>query len=144
VLSLYAAQITAFVSRGESSQALSTLTGRTVTWAQAEHAWAERPLTGYGFYSGHRLGIVSSIEAQNIDSLWIETLLDVGVIGVIALTGFLVAGGLALGRRRRGRSGQLAVAIFVTALASSFVNPSLQQANYPMIVFATVLLARPK
>ena len=74
--------------------------------------------------------------------MWIETLLDVGLIGAVPLAGFLIAGGLALGRRRRTRSGQLALAVYATALASSFVNPSLQQANYPMIVFATVLLAR--
>jgi hypothetical protein len=54
----------------------------------------------------------------------------------------VIAGAFALGRRRRAPSRQLAVAIYATALASSFVNPSLQQANYPMIVFATVLLAR--
>jgi hypothetical protein len=142
VLSLYAGQITTFVSRGESSQALSTLTGRTLTWHQAEHAWAERPLIGYGFYAGHRLGVVSSIEAQNLDSMWIETLLDVGLIGAVPLAGFVIAGAFALGRRRRSPSRQLAIAIYATALASSFVNPSLQQANYPMIVFATVLLAR--
>jgi O-antigen ligase len=142
VLSLYAGRITTFVSRGESSQALSTLTGRTVTWHQAEHAWGQRPLTGYGFYAGHRLGVVSSIEAQNLDSMWIETLLDVGLIGAVPLAGFVIAGAFALGRRRRAPSRQLAVAIYATALASSFVNPSLQQANYPMIVFATVLLAR--
>ena len=46
VVSLYAGQITTFVSRGESSETMSTLTGRTVTWHQAEVAWAERPLTG--------------------------------------------------------------------------------------------------
>jgi O-antigen ligase len=142
VLSLYAGQITTFVSRGESSQALSTLTGRTVTWHQAQQAWAEKPLTGYGFYAGHRLGALASLEAQNLDSMWIETLLDVGLIGAVPLAGLVIAGAFALGRRRRAPSRQLAVAIYATALASSFVNPSLQQANYPMIVFATVLLAR--
>jgi O-antigen ligase len=141
VLSLYAGRITTFVSRGESSQALSTLTGRTVTWHQAEQAWAQRPLTGYGFYAGHRLGIVSSIEAQNLDSMWIETLLDVGLIGTVPLAGLLIAGAFAVGRRR-APSRQLAVAIYATALASSFVNPSLQEPNYTMVVFATVLLAR--
>jgi hypothetical protein len=35
------------------------------------------------------------------------------------------------------------MAVFAAALISSFVNPSLQQANYPMIVFAVVMLARP-
>jgi O-antigen ligase len=141
VLSLYAGRITTFVSRGESSQALSTLTGRTVTWHQAQQAWAQRPLTGYGFYAGHRLGIVSSIEAQNLDSMWIETLLDVGLIGTVPLVGLLIAGAFAVGRRR-APSRQLAVAIYATALASSFVNPSLQEPNYTMVMFATVLLAR--
>ena len=144
VLSLYAGQISAFVGRGEGSRALSTLTGRTVTWSQAEHAWARRPLTGYGFYAGHRLGPISSIEAQNLDSMWVESLLDVGLVGTVPLAALLIAGGLALRRSDGERTAerQLAFAIYVTALLSSFVNPSLQQANYPMIVFAVVLLAR--
>jgi O-antigen ligase len=142
VLSLYAGEITGYVARGESTQSLSTLTGRTVTWHDAESAWAKQPLTGYGFYAGHRLGVVSSIDAQNLDSMWVETLLDVGLVGTIPLAGLLIAGGVAVVRRRRTHSGHLAIAIYVTAFASSFVNPSLQEANYPMVVFATVLLAR--
>jgi O-antigen ligase len=145
VLSLYAGQITTFVGRGASSEALSTLTGRTITWDQALDAWKQQPLTGYGFYSGHRLGAFSAIDAQNLDSMWIETLLDVGLIGTVALVGLVIAGARSLHRHGRGGvapSQQLATAIFATALASSFVNPSLQQANYPMIVFAVVLLVR--
>ena len=145
MLSLYAGQISTFVGRGASSEALSTLTGRTVTWNQAADAWERQPLTGYGFYAGHRLGDVSEIDAQNLDSMWIETLLDVGLVGAVPLIGLVIAGGQGL--RRHGPGGptatqQLAVAVYVTALASSFVNPSLQQANYPMIVFAVVLLVR--
>lgn len=145
VLSLYAGRITAFVDRGESSQALSTLTGRTITWSQAEAAWAPRPLTGYGFYAGHRVGPLAELDAQNLDSMWVETLLDVGILGTVPLAALLIAGGLALTRYDGPRtpSHQLAVAIYATAFLSSFVNPSLQQANYPMIVFGVVLLARP-
>jgi O-antigen ligase len=144
VLSLYSADITAFVGRGESAQALSTLTGRTITWQQAEHAWAARPWTGYGFYAGHRLGPLASLDAQNLDSMWVETLLDVGIIGAVPLAAVVIAGGAGLAARRAPTaSGRLAVAIFAVGFVSSFVNPSLQQANYPMIVFAVAMLARP-
>jgi O-antigen ligase len=145
VLSLYSGQIAHFVSRGENSQTLSTLTGRTDTWQLARTAWLKKPFTGYGFYAGHRLGRVSSIETQNLDNMWVETLLDTGMFGVLPLAAFVAAGGLAMKRwvNRGSASHRLAVSVYVVALLSSFVNPSLQQANYPMILFATVLLARP-
>ena len=63
--------------------------------------------------------------------MWVETLLDVGLIGAVPLAAFVIAGGAGLLRGRvKTASEQLAVALFVVALLSSFVNPSLQQANY--------------
>lgn len=144
VLSLFAADITTFIGRGEDTAALSTLTGRTSTWSEAADAWGARPLTGYGFYAGHRLGPLAAIGAQNLDSMWVETLLDVGVIGTAPLAIAVIAAAAGLRRRTTAvGSHRLAIAVFAAALISSFVNPSLQQANYPMIVFAVVMLARP-
>jgi O-antigen ligase len=144
ILSLFAADITTFIGRGENAAALSTLTGRTSTWSQAADAWAARPLTGYGFYAGHRVGPLSAIGAQNLDSMWVETLLDVGIVGTAPLVMAVFAGAVGLRKRTPATaSRRLAVAVFAAALISSFVNPSLQQANYPMIVFAVVMLARP-
>lgn len=144
ILSLYAADVTTFIGRGENAAALSTLTGRTSTWSEAAQAWAAQPVTGYGFYAGHRLGPLAAIGAQNLDSMWVETLLDVGIAGTLPLALAVIAGAAGLRRwTSASPSRRLAVAVFAAALISSFVNPSLQQANYPMIVFAVVMLARP-
>jgi hypothetical protein len=74
--------------------------------------------------------------------MWVETLLVVGIIGAVSLAAVVIAGGAGLAARRTPTaSGRLAVAIFAVGFVSSFVNPSLQQANYPMIVFAVAMLA---
>jgi hypothetical protein len=76
--------------------------------------------------------------------MWVETLLDVGVIGTAPLAIAVIAAAAGLRRRTTAvGSHRLAMAVFAAALISSFVNPSLQQANYPMIAFAVVMLARP-
>jgi O-antigen ligase len=133
-----------FALRTESSENLTTLTGRTYGWEAALSAWEERPLTGLGFYSGHRLGL-AEIESSNLDSLWVETILDLGPAGFVTLAGFVIAGAIQLfsAKAAIGDSKHLKVrrALFLLCLLSSLINPSLQRPSYFLIVFGFALLA---
>ena len=142
---LYSQPLGTFLGRGQDAQSLSTLTGRTTTWHDAITAWRVKPLTGYGFYAGHRWGGHSGARCP-------EPRQHLG--GVAArrrpFGGRPTRRDDSRGRRGAGQAAvtgrplaPLALAIFVVALLASFVNPSLQQPNYPMIVFAVVLLAAP-
>ncbi len=82
---------------------------------------------------------------QNLDSMWVETLMDLGVIGLLTLLLAVVSAGIDLVRPVAG-GGQLAVrrTLFVLGVAASFINPSLQSYSYPMILLAIVCLGAPR
>lgn len=143
-------QVTSFLTRGQGAAALSTLTGRTVLWQEALTLWRSQPWAGFGYYSGHRflLGEHSSLasQVQDIDNTWIETLVDVGLIGLAGLAVFVV---VALVRTVAARSlperhQAFAVSTAVALLGTSFVNPTLQTTIATGVLGSAVLLAVPR
>jgi O-antigen ligase len=135
------------IGRAQPSSVIGTLTGRTVTWSDALRQWEQRPLTGFGYYAGHRLALEShpgAPELSNLDDMWIETLLDVGLLGLIPLLASVGYGAyllfvhplpeLTLEQRALRRS------LFIVCFLASAISPSLQSVDYVMIVFAIVLL----
>lgn len=136
--------IVPFLERGQTAAQLRTLGGRTETWEIALGFWEERPLLGYGFYAGHRaeafINELGNPLVSNLDNMWIETLLDVGVTGLLGLAGFV---SLSSARILRARATPpIAKALTLVCLANSFYNPSLQLASYTMLVWSLVLLAQ--
>jgi O-antigen ligase len=132
-----------YVMREQNASSFSTLTGRTQEWHTALSLWTIHPLTGYGYYSGHRLlselALLSPSQFQNLDNAWVETLLDLGVVGIIPLALAVV---WAFPRRESGL-GSLRpafVGLYAAFALASFVNPSLQEVAYPMVVFGTLVL----
>lgn len=140
--------ISSFLRREQTHQNATSLTGRTELWQEALDAWEHRPLEGYGFYVGHRYGLsalaVTGDTPSNIDSLWVETMLDLGLIGLVTLTGFVVAGARRIfGRRYDSRTPPVVArrCLFLACLLSSFVNPSLQKPSFFLLLFAVLVLA---
>jgi O-antigen ligase len=135
--------ITSFLERGQSSQQVASLTGRTTAWSIAYDQWKAHPVDGLGYYAGHRLSTsLDSLyhERTNLDSLWVETLLDTGIVGMGALIGFVLLGLRGVfSRSAQNSPGVCAVA--TSLLFASFLNPSLQQPGYIMTLFAIVLFA---
>jgi O-antigen ligase len=132
-----------YLMREQNASSFSTLTGRTQEWHTALALWAIHPLTGYGYYSGHRLlselALLSPSQFQNLDNTWVETLLDLGIVGLIPLALAVV---WAFPRRESGL-GSLRpafVGLYAAFALASFVNPSLQEVAYPMVVFGTLVL----
>lgn len=75
-------------SRGQSTEMLMSLSGRTVWWASAVNAWLEQPLTGFGFGVGGRFVALERIGEGHVSSVHsgiLEVLLGVGIIGLIPL-----------------------------------------------------------
>lgn len=146
VASIASRPIADFLSRGQSQEGLTTLTGRTASWGGALDRWHEGPILGFGYYAGERLSLEQergSGQLYNLDSLWVATLLDVGVLGLIPLVGVVgYAGVLLFSRQRRDHYVAFRRALFVACLMASFINPSLQEHNYPMLLFAIVIFGR--
>jgi O-antigen ligase len=138
----------AFLSRGQDAAQLKSMTGRTTVWQAGLDLWHQHQLLGSGYYSGHRFGIVSLLyhgaSQSNLDNMWLEVLVDLGVLGAIPLIAFVVLGLRRLIRALRQVDPALrAFAMSVSALCfvASFFNPSLQSNSLPAVILGTFLLA---
>jgi O-antigen ligase len=78
-----------FLRRGQTEQELTTLTGRTKFWEASLEAVRENPITGYGAYAGGRFVAGDSLTSDDgpttVHSLWVEGLVDTGVVGLLLL-----------------------------------------------------------
>jgi O-antigen ligase len=136
-------ELHAFAQRGQTSQGIDTLSGRTVVWDYAWNAWRENKVFGLGYYTGHRLGIPGLSETQsNIDNTWLETLVDVGLLGLVALATFALSGFIRLVRTRDldGDWKLWAVGVAVYGLAISFVNPTIQAPGPAQVIIGFLLM----
>jgi O-antigen ligase len=141
-------RVLSLLSRGQSVRWLLSLQGRTVTWGDALRVWIHRPVLGYGYYSGHRFAIPvrpGFENLQNLDSMWVETLVDVGVVGVAAMA-LLVASAARDLLKPIAADPQLAIrrVLFALAVLASFVNPSLQDVSYTMLLLGVVCWGAPR
>jgi exopolysaccharide production protein ExoQ len=101
---------------GREDSSLSTLTGRTDIWGFALQRAAERPILGYGynsFWSPRHTAEVSAVVDWKISeghSAYLDTLLNLGVVGLLLFVAVLGVGlGGALSAHRRSREPALAV-----------------------------------
>lgn len=133
-----------YLTRGQSAHGLQTLTGRTVIWEEAARAWEQQRTLGLGYFTGHRLSIPGLSQIQsNIDNTWLETLVDVGLVGTVPLATFCL-----LGIWRLLRTSELpadvrlwAVSCALYGLGISFVNPTLQAPTAAELVLGFLLLS---
>jgi len=133
-----------FLQRGQTTQGLDTLSGRTVIWDAARHTWEQNRTFGLGYYTGHRLAIPGlNVEQSNIDNTWLETLVDVGIVGFLPLALFAILGLFRLVRSKelRGDVRLWAIGMAVYTLAISFVNPTIQTPGAGQVVLTLLLLA---
>lgn len=139
------ASVAEFALRGQDEMAISTLTGRTVIWEYAVLAWRQRPVLGYGYYAGNRLALPSMFQIfegySNLDNTWLETLVNLGILGVVPLGLFALTSVWRV--LRSGFEGDrncrlLATSIMVGILVLSFVNPGIQVNSSTMVFFAVV------
>ena len=85
---LYANELATAFTRGQGSQLLRSLSGRTVWWESALSAWLEHPWLGFGFAAGGRFVALERIGSSDVSSLhsgYLEVLTGVGILGFIPL-----------------------------------------------------------
>lgn len=136
------AVIESFLLRGQTAQNTRTLTGRTYIWDLALDKWADDRLLGFGYYSGHRFGIPGLGQSQsNLDSVWIESLVDVGLFGTVVLAFAMLAGSVAVLRLGvRTPEAVLLQLVAAYGLVASFVNPTIQTVGPGLLLFGLPLL----
>jgi exopolysaccharide production protein ExoQ len=123
---------------------LLTLTGRTVTWSHALIKWSQQPLVGFGYYAGHRFGLG---EITDLDSMWLQTLLDLGILGVVLLALLLLAAVVGLWSSTCVNVEPHAVArraLFIMIIGASFINASLESIGYNQLLLGFVMFGAPR
>ncbi len=134
---------------GQRSIVSANGTGRFQFWSAALHAWESSPVHGIGagnyelYWNTHPDG---EIVVVNAHSLYLETLAELGPVGLALVLGFLFAGpALMVGRLRRREDDELAaaLAIVATGAVSAALDWSFQvpAAFAPVVVGAGAMAA---
>jgi O-antigen ligase len=74
--------------RGQNPDLFGSLTGRVTWWAAAIEAWTEHPFTGFGFGAGGRFVALDRAgfgTVSNLHNGYVETLIGIGLMGLMAL-----------------------------------------------------------
>lgn len=132
--------IVSWLTRGQSAEELTQLTGRTRVWeAAAQH---ERTMMQELFGSG--LGN-KSFDGLPIDSNWVATNLELGRLGVAIVVAFLLVLFFAAVTRPAGPRRAIALFLIVYCLTSSFTETGLGDASPYLLELAVAasLLASP-
>jgi hypothetical protein len=133
--------ISAWLTRGESVQQISDLSGRTKVWTLVLHN--QRPLTERVLGSGLSN---ESFDGLSIDSTWITSFQDQGIVGDVidaAMLLFLLV--LAALFRPRGPTRALALFLIVYCVIATFTETGVGEATTYMLDLAVAasLLALP-
>jgi hypothetical protein len=127
VATLFSQPLDAYVLRGQSAYALSTLSGRLAVWQLAVQAVSSgnRWLFGFGYGAARVILFEQLSWAGEAHNTWLELLLGLGLIGAAAAIVGIVVFGVALFRTQTRYSACLSVssALFVYLLV-------LSQADY--------------
>ncbi|SNR36989.1 O-antigen ligase family protein [Lutibacter flavus] len=87
---IFESQLFQYISRGQDAHQLSSMSGRTYMWQIGWESILENPILGLGYYSGHKtLDINIEMAFSSLDSTYLETLVDVGVVGSFFLFFFI-------------------------------------------------------
>ena len=76
-----------FLERGQTSEGLTTLTGRLSWWTFAWQEVVKRPFTGLGAYAGGRFGVFEKLglDTSNLHSDWMEILAGTSFWGLLPM-----------------------------------------------------------
>jgi len=135
VWTVFSPVIVSWLTRGQSSQDLAQLTGRTKVW----DAVAERRTTTVQEIFGTGLGD-KSFGGLPIDSNWVATHVELGRLGVALVVAFLLAILLTALTRPAGPRRAIALFIVVYCITASYTETGMGDAS-PYLLDLTVAAA---
>ena len=124
IWTVFSPLIVSWLTRGQSSQDLAQLTGRTKVW----NAIAERHTTILQEIFGTGLGD-KSYDGLPIDSNWVATHVELGRMGIALVVAFLLVLVLAAFTRPAGPRRAIALLIVVYCITASFTETGMGDAS---------------
>lgn len=97
--------ITAFIYRGESTEAIVSISGRTELWTRVASLVTDAPILGHGFVSS-RAGLYGVHWARYAHSAYLQLPFDLGAVGTLIVGAVLLSTlvrGIAIGAEPSGR-----------------------------------------
>lgn len=71
-----------YMSRGQSSKELMSMTGRAWRWEIGWDVFLNNPWFGTGYYSGHKAVLSGEIKhLSTLDNTYLDSLVDIGILG---------------------------------------------------------------
>lgn len=121
-------------------QNLGTLSGRVGWWEVALETWSAHPWTGWGYGAGGRFVALASIgrTTSSVHSGYIETLVGVGIIGIVGLI-YALAEVLVWSFRNLRTETALATLIFPLALRTAVSQGFGGWLNIEFVLFALLV-----
>jgi O-antigen ligase len=138
-------QVQNFLLRGQTTEGATGMSGRMETWQASLEKVAQHPLTGYGGFGAKFVILTKSSVGSDTLSSYIDSLLNIGLLGFLLLVVVVFLVGRSLLRSvRDSRLSQaenyLALEMFIVFIVVSI--RSVESSNlitHPMIGFLTVL-----
>jgi hypothetical protein len=121
-------------------QNLSTLSGRTGWWQVALETWSAHPWTGWGYGAGGRFVALASLgrTISSVHSGYIETLVGVGIVGMVGLA-YALAEVLIWSFRNLRAETALATLIFPLVLRTAVSQGFGGWLNIEFVLFALLV-----
>lgn len=123
------------VDRFSSTGGGSRFSSREEIWQFAITLWEREPLTGYGFRTGEyafsQMQYLGGSTGGAAFNSYLQVLLELGYIGMVPLTGMVLALIWAIARARSGIEGGLA-ALVIAGLATGITESSLFGLGHPI------------
>lgn len=84
-----------YLARGQSAEQLASVSGRTEIWKASLAMWQTSPWIGHGYFVGQKyvemsLGNNAKFLTATADNTYIETLVNLGIVGFGLIVGFVV------------------------------------------------------
>ncbi len=121
-----------WLTRGENSQQLSQLTGRTNAWTQvlSNHRPSTNVIFGDGLSNGSVIGLSDpAMDGHPIDSSWVSIYQDQGIVGEVLVGGILLLLLMTALCRARGPTRALALYLIVYCLIAGISETGLGGAS---------------
>lgn len=134
-----------YLARGQSVEHFTSLSGRTLMWEAALDAWSRNPLLGHGFFVGHKYVELGSDKfLATTDNAYVETLVNLGVVGFLLIVAFAV-GALRLSLRvftrcYKTNRAMLPTAIILLIFVSFIIFRSLTGSSFQVLHYNLLFL----
>ena len=157
LIPLFFYELVDLFSRGQSVEQVLALSGRLAIWERAFTLIHDSPIFGYGYYAANQLvyqdEITYGLASSNLDSVFVETMLGLGLIGLFFISCVFISASILVMRahffmqnfltRNESMFFREALLIIVFTIFRSFVNPTIQGLHWNLILFlaASLLLS---